>query len=53
MRVPSSTPAGTETSMMRSWGTRASPLHLPQGPAMMRPTPLHLGQVRATLKKLC
>src|SRR5947199_12804 len=36
MRVPSSTPAGTDTGMVRSRMTRVSPLHLVQGSEITR-----------------
>jgi len=53
MRVPSSTPAGTWTSSVRSLTVRPLPWHLEQGSVMTCPVPAQREQVRATLKKPC
>src|SRR3954454_20283110 len=46
MRIPSSTPAGTFTEMVRRDRTRPSPAHSGQGDGMTWPVPAHVGQTR-------
>src|SRR5690606_22868893 len=49
MRVPSSTPAGNLTLILRLMRTRLLPLHFVQGEGRTSPVPLHVGQVEAVI----
>src|SRR5918998_1334199 len=53
MRVPSSTPAGTETDRVRSRCTRPAPPQTLHGFRTVRPLPPQVGQVRSIRKKPC